>query len=102
MNRIFNNEIIFNAKQITPTVILKNGGKVIPEYSISVTENKGKATLTAEYNGLFRDALYFDFNGKEVICKRVFENISGEKLDVCELGFEIKDGKEGTTWKLNR
>lgn len=88
MNRIFK-KTSFGASHIVPTVILKNVGKILPCYSASVSQNKGKATFTAEYNNLFRDAIYFDFKDDEVVCRRVFENISGGKLEVCELGFEI-------------
>ena len=88
MNRIFES-IVFGAKIITPTVILKDNGKIKAQYEFLINENKGTAMLTAVHNDIFKDTLCFEFKGNEVLCRRVFENISGNKLNLCELGFEI-------------
>lgn len=86
MNRIFKH-VVFGADKITPTVILKSG-KVYPEYKLTVNETKNNASLVAECDK-FKDAIYFTYTDSHVLARRVFENLSGGKLDVCELGFEI-------------
>ncbi|MFA7637175.1 MAG: alpha-galactosidase [Monoglobales bacterium] len=87
MNRIFK-PVVFGAKKVIPTVVLKSG-KLSPGYKLTVNETKKTASLIAETND-FKDSIYFTYNNGEVICRRVFENVSGKKLELCELGFEIE------------
>ncbi|MBR5586632.1 MAG: hypothetical protein IKW02_01585, partial [Clostridia bacterium] len=87
MKRIFE-KLVFGAEKFVPAVILKDGGKVCPEYKAVVNENKKTAAFSAECDK-FKDTFYFTYSGGEVLCKRIFENVSGGKLDLVELGLEI-------------
>ncbi len=89
MKRIFESKV-FGAKKITPTVVLKGSGTARPAYEFTVNEAKGTAMLRATQDGIFCDTLFFTYDEKRVLCRRVFENLSADTLELCELGFEIK------------
>lgn len=77
--------------RVTPFAVLQDQGKVAPLYSITKNDDYHTVCLKAEADGLFRDTLYFDYTDRETVCKRVFENLSGATLKLCELGI-VFDG----------
>lgn len=74
----------------TPYVVMKDGENIYPQYEESVNEAGGTAVLSAEYEGKFRDVLYLTYTEEEILCKRVFENISDTVISVRELAVELK------------
>lgn len=75
--------------KLTPFFVTTDG-RVEPKYTVSVDETYRTIQLCAEEK-TFRDCLYIDYNDQELICKRVFENLSEETLKLCELGVEFDD-----------
>ena len=82
MDRIFQSKI-FGAKNITPTVVLKNGTTLRPMYVLTINEARGTAMLRAMQEGLVCDTLFFTYDEKRVLCRRVFENLSADTLELC-------------------
>lgn len=70
-------------------VILGEEGRVFPEYKCTVNESCNTMKFSAEYDGLFRDTLYFNYNDTAVKVRRVFENISVKTFSVKSLGFSF-------------
>jgi len=71
---------------IKPYAVLEEK-EIHPEYSIQSHENG--TIFYAEEKGVFSDKLTFTFSGGDILCRRVFENMSPEKLCVKELAAEI-------------
>lgn len=96
-NSIFNKLNCGNIKAES-YIVMGNGEKISPDYNIFYNENAKTASLKAEYNDTLRDSIFFDFSEDYIICRRVFENISGEDISVKELLFSLSGIKfEGKT-----
>lgn len=80
-----------------PFVVLENK-KVYPEYIEEANNKAGTLSLAAEYENMFRDSFYINFVDGDIICKRVFENISDKTFNLTELGIEI----DGITFGGNK
>ncbi len=74
------------AIKLTPFAVLKEQGRITHAYEIVTQDAYRSVRMKAEENGMFRDTLYFEYNERELVCKRVFENVSDTTLNVCELG----------------
>ena len=67
-----------------------DGREVFPEYSEKLDIKNETASISAEYSGMFRDTLYFTLQKDEILCRRVFENISKKAFEIKELAVELK------------
>ena len=74
--------------RITPFVVTDKG-RVDPTYNVTINESYRTVRLQAAQDGFFRDTLYLDYTDREICCKRVFENLSGDIIKLHELGVEI-------------
>lgn len=70
---------------VSPTVVMAAGETIFPEYHCVHNPKSQTLILTAQHRDLFRDSLYFNYSGDEIICRRSFENLSGKALAVKEL-----------------
>lgn len=70
-------------------VVLENSDRIFPEYETEKNEKAGQLILKTEYQDIFRDSLYFTYHNEEIICRRVFENVSRQTLRVRELNFTL-------------
>ena len=73
---------------ITPFIVT-NGNRVTPSYTATVREEYRTICLRAEESGAFRDTLYLTYNDREITCKRVFENLSADVMNLNELGIDM-------------
>lgn len=73
----------------SPFVVLKDTSRTVWEYECNWQPENKTARFSACCNPLFKDDLYLTFSEDGIICRRVFENISGKTLDVAELGIEF-------------
>lgn len=74
--------------EIKPFVIYANEEKVYPQYEVSFNESTKRFSLIAKTDKFF-DGLYFEYGGDEILCRRSFENISEEILQIKEIGFTL-------------
>ena len=93
MNKEFN--VIFESLncgsiKAQPSVITGDGDVIVPDYEYFCDKNRKTAYVKGEYNGEFRDTMSFDFSGGHILCRRTFENISGEDLSIKELKFNLE------------
>lgn len=72
----------------TPFVVT-DAGRVDPTYTVIINEVYRTVRLQAVQENRFRDTLYLDYTDREITCKRVFENLSGDVIKLYELGVEI-------------
>lgn len=71
-------------------IILENGEKVYPDiYKSQINEKDGTASFFGYYNKVLKDCLYLNFEGSNIICKRILENISNASFVITELGIEF-------------
>ena len=73
-----------------PSVITGDGEVIVPDYECFCDKNRKTAYVKGEYNGKFLDIMSFDFSGGHILCRRTFENISGEDLSIKELKFNLE------------
>lgn len=75
--------------KLTPYVVMADGTEVLPQYEQKTDEKAKTASMSAKYEGLFRDTLYFTLKKDEILCRRVFESIAEEAFSVKELGVAL-------------
>lgn len=83
---------------LTPYVVMEDGTEVYPQYAETVNTKARTASLHAEYQGMFRDTLYFTVKEDALLCRRVFESIADTDFGIRELGVSL----QGITFGLNR
>lgn len=72
-----------------PCVIMGDGEKICADYVYECDKKRKTALLKAEYAGLLRDSMYFDYSRGYMTCRRVLENISDGDIRIKELGFTL-------------
>lgn len=72
-----------------PYVVLKNDHEIHPEYHVTVFEKSRSVRLLATEECLFQDELFLRYKEGEIICRRTFQNLSGECLALKELAVEL-------------
>lgn len=77
----------FGKMNVRPGVVA-DGEALVPE-CVSCDETASGIRVDLNWGGLFQDSLYFDVSGSEMVCRRVFRNISSSVRRVKELSFEI-------------
>lgn len=72
-----------------PYLVLDGKTEKASKISSHIRKENGSARLSYEYGSGFRDDLYLSFSGKEILCRRVVRNGSGEYRNLTELGLSI-------------
>lgn len=83
--------------EMKPYVVMADGTCIYPQYNITVNDKAGNFSFVTKYENLFSDSLYFQYKKDEIVCRRLFENISGNELEIKELAVELT----GITYGLN-
>lgn len=72
-----------------PFAVTAEGERLMPSYEAVHAPAYQTLRLSGEWGGLFRDCLYLEYAHGEILCRRVFENLSGSCLRIRELGVEL-------------
>ncbi len=79
---------------LTPFIVTDEA-TIRPTYTTTINTQYGTVCLKSTENDLFRDALYIDYNDREIVCKRVFENLSDTTLKLREMGVDFSGIRYG-------
>lgn len=74
---------------ILPYIVMADGTEIALEYTVEECKENGTIILFSEKKEVLRDTLFFTCKDDEVICRRVFENISNENLHIKELSIKL-------------
>lgn len=80
--------------EATPFAVIEGSGRCECDYDVTQREEAHTLRAHGICDGLFEDSLYFEYNERELTCKRVFKALAPLKLR--ELGFDARGIDLGT------
>ncbi len=76
---------------LKPFVIIKGQKRLYSDYSFSSNEKAKTVKLSTFSDGVFKDDLYITYDERQMKCKRVFENLGSENIELCDLGVKLSN-----------